>query len=91
MTPENAPTRYQFGGVLHKVWRLGRAVISSRHTVRQALSGGFGGSNSQSFIRSVNLAGERPLRLDFSVVPAWMGASSSPTHTIAVQMYSGLL
>ncbi len=83
MTPEAAPHRYGIGGVLRKVYRLGRAMCSSRYTLRRALSGGFGGSNSQSFIRSVNLAGERPLRLDLSVVPAWMGAGSSPRLMVA--------
>ncbi len=83
MTLENAPTRYQFGGVFHKVWRLGRAVISSNHTLRQALSGGFGGGQTQEFMRSVNLSSERPLSVHLSVVPTWMGAGSAPRNMLA--------
>jgi hypothetical protein len=77
MTPDTQVERSGISGVLHKVWRLGRAMRSGHYTVKRALSGGSGGGLSQDFIRSVNLADERPLSVRLSVVPASMGANSS--------------
>ncbi|MBT3194500.1 MAG: hypothetical protein HN341_18290 [Verrucomicrobia bacterium] len=77
MTPEASVRRPGISGALKKVWRLGRAMRSRRYTIRRALSGGCGGGRSQEFIRSVNLADERPLSIRLSVVPTAMGAASS--------------
>jgi len=78
MNSESGLPHYGLGGVLRKVARLGRAFLSRHYTIRRALAGGHGGAQSQEFMRSVNLAGERPLSLRLSVVPAWMGAGSAP-------------
>ncbi len=83
MTPETPVQCSGMGGVMRKVWRLGKAFCLPRYTLRRALTGGFGGGQSKEFIRSVNLSGERPLTLRLSVVPTWMGAGSSARLLVA--------
>ena len=77
MSSETPTGRPGMTGVLRKVRRIGRAMCRRNYTLKRALTGGFGIGQSGEFIRSVNLAGERPLSVQLSVVPAWMGADSS--------------
>jgi len=77
MSPETPTRRPGMIGVLRKVRRIGRAMCRRHYPLKRALTGGFASGQSREFIRSVNLAGERPLSVELSVVPAWMGADSS--------------
>ncbi len=83
MTVQNFAERFRIGGVLRKVARIGRALCQRRYTIVRALSGGVGGVRSMEFIRTVNLSGEKPLTLDLTVVPAWMGGGSSARLMVA--------
>ena len=83
MTPGTSVECPGMGGVMRKVWRLGKAICLRHYTFRRAVSGGFGGGVTREFIRSVNLSGEKPLTLQLSVVPAWMGAGSSARLMLA--------
>ncbi len=83
MNSAEAASNSNFSGVIRKCWRMVKAVYYPGYTFSHALSGGYGGGSEQDFIRSVNLSDERPLSLSVSLVPAWMGANSSPRLMVA--------
>ena len=88
LTTQDGPEFWGFQGLGRKLQLMALAIADGprRRTLKEALTAGWGGTQTMDFTRTVNLCGrQEPLTLKLHVVPSWLGGvKSSVVMMIAV-------